>query len=159
NRDGSAAGISFSCEFPQALFGLQHHGFLASLAYFIITVAAGLPLHSAGGKSPRKLADISQPDAHHAARRALARGELEFRDLGRLSRGAPLDRTDARKKAFGTDTCPLVSRASDPDVRPGLCRMGVLSGPHARLERLRSEPNVRWNRQRHDSDHSHLAAI
>src|SRR5205823_5226531 len=85
---GAAAGLSFPREFPPAVSRVQHHRFLASLAHYVITMVARLSLHSAGRQPPRFTDDLSQPDAYHAAGRLVARSQLEFRDLGRLSRSA-----------------------------------------------------------------------
>ena len=78
-------GFHFPGQLPAAVPGIQHHGLLAALAHFAFDVAARLSVHPAGRQPARALDDLSQPDAHHAAGRAVARRELELRDLGRLS--------------------------------------------------------------------------
>src|SRR5579862_5608727 len=84
-RYGQTDRISFSSEFPPAVSGFKHYRFLAPLAHFALALAARLSLHPARRKPPRRADDLSQPDAHDAAGRIVARRQLEFCDLGRLS--------------------------------------------------------------------------
>ena len=83
---------------------------LAALAHQPVAVAARLPVHPARRQPPRAGADDDQPVHHHDARRAVARGQLDVRRLGRVPRHAP------------------GRAAADPNVwdRPALRPLGML---------------------------------
>ena len=52
------------------------------------TLAARLSLHSAGREPAWAVDDVPEPGDHHASGGTVARGKLEFRDLGRIPRRA-----------------------------------------------------------------------
>jgi len=87
-----------------AFLSLVHHRFLAALAHLAVELASRLPLHSPWRQQAGSDPHLHQSSSGHAHRRALARGLLEFCDLGRDSwhgigigallskqRGLPLD--------------------------------------------------------------------
>ncbi len=78
--------VSFPGKLPAAVSCCQHYGFLAALAHVALALAARLPLYTVGGEPPRRPANLSQPYAYDAAGRAVARRQLELRDLGRIPR-------------------------------------------------------------------------
>ena len=85
------------------------------------------------GREPARAADdVPQPDADHAARRAVAWRELEFRGVGRLSRSAAQRRARARSEARGrTDPVEfVVSLPVAADAGAGHDRVGVLPRGH-----------------------------
>ncbi len=67
--------------------------FLAALAHLPVDLAARLSVHSPRRQPQRPLADLPQSDDHHAARRAVARSQLDLRCLGRAPRHLSLGRT------------------------------------------------------------------
>ena len=70
--------------------------------------SAGLYLLSAGRQQNRT--SVAQPDDHHAAGRTLARGELDFRGVGRFARAFP-----GRESRLAS--CPRPEPAHRPDGR------------------------------------------
>ena len=60
-------------------------GLLAALAHLALDLAARLPVHPAG-RQPRRAGELPQPDDHDDARRAVARGRVGLRPLGRCAR-------------------------------------------------------------------------
>ncbi len=82
-RPGADAGLRPDPELRFALPGRQHHRLLAALAHQPVDLAARLPLHPARRQPPGRAAHLRQPDGRHAARRAVARRQLELRALGR----------------------------------------------------------------------------
>ncbi len=79
-------GFHFPENFRQAISFGEHHRVLAPLAYDAFALAARLHIYIVGRQPARRTADVSQPVTDDAARRLVARGELEFCDLGRISR-------------------------------------------------------------------------
>ena len=82
-------GFHFMVNFRQPYLADEPAGFLAALAHQPEHVAARLPLHPARRQPARRGDDVSQPDADDAARRPVARRELDVRRLGRHSRRRP----------------------------------------------------------------------
>ncbi len=123
--------IRVAGQLPDALRGDRLLRFLASLAHLAVDLAARLPLHPARRQSRDGAAHLRQPDADDAARRALARRQLDLRGLGRiarpLSRGRALDPGEdrCRGRARGTVEPP---RARAPHVYPREPHLGVLPG-------------------------------
>ena len=84
-----------------------------------------------GGNRGGTLEDLSQPDADDAAGRLVARRELEFHRVGRVSRSAAEHRADvSRRQAGGRPLDAAVSGAGRGDFRPGDGRMGIFSRRH-----------------------------
>src|SRR6185437_477532 len=129
HRHGPTAGFPFSGEFPAAVPRIEHHRFLAALAHFALALAPRLSLYSTWRQPPRASAHVSQSDADNAARRAVARRQLELCCLGRLSWGAAERGTDAGiQEASGPEPLErLLSTTSGSDVRAGDDRLGFLS--------------------------------
>lgn len=75
-----------AAEFRHAVQSGQPVGFLAALAHFAFLGFAGLSLHSARRQQEGNAPNVSQPNDHDAAGRTLARGELDVRGMGRVSR-------------------------------------------------------------------------
>ena len=73
----------------------QHHRVLAALAHQPVDLAARLPLHPARRQPQGPGAHLRQPDDRDAARRPVARRELELRHLGRHPRRHAGGRTRA----------------------------------------------------------------
>ena len=71
------------------------HRVLAALAHLALHLAARLPLRAARRQPQGAGAHLRQPDDGDAARRPLARGLLELRDLGRYPRRDAGLRADA----------------------------------------------------------------
>ena len=88
----------------------QHHRLLAALAHQPLHLAARLSLHPARRQPPGRAAHLRQPDGRDAARRALARRELELRDLGRDSRRHAGVRARAGEATAATGGCRLALR-------------------------------------------------
>src|SRR6202035_5383265 len=92
-------GISFHGELPPALSRRQHSRFLATLAHQLKHLAARLSICPAGWKSTRRTSDLSQPATDNAARRLVARSELDLRVLG----WAPWQRSRGRAENRAED--------------------------------------------------------
>src|SRR5579863_8931884 len=88
HRGRSAVRFSLPREFPPPVPLGKHHRVLAAMAYDAFQMAARLHLYIAGRKQERRISDLSEPDVDDASGWSVARRELEFRDLGRLSRRA-----------------------------------------------------------------------
>ncbi len=82
DRGGELVGIHDSGEFPVSVSGNLGGGFLAALAHFAEQLAAGFRLHPAGGQSAGRGEAVCEFDGDDVAGRFVARGELEFCDLG-----------------------------------------------------------------------------
>ncbi len=96
-----------------------------------------------GGNRYGAVEDLSQPHADHAAGRAVAWGELEFRGVGRLSRRAALDRKADRAPIFRTAAGVVALSASrGVHVRARNPGLGILSRREFRGEPLRAPPDV-----------------
>ena len=87
-------GYRFPQNFNQPYRALGIGDFWRALAYDAVEVAARLSLHPARRQPPRRAGDHAQPDADDAARRPLARRQLDVPDLGR----------DARRRAGSSIT-------------------------------------------------------
>src|SRR5262245_58997399 len=72
-------------QFRLALQSTVAGRFLAALAHDALAVPARLPLHSARRKSKGTATALHQSFGHDAARRPVARGRVDLRDLGRHS--------------------------------------------------------------------------
>ena len=79
-------GFHFMVNFRQPYLAHEPSGFLAALAHQPEHVAARLPVHPARRQSVRRSDDLPQPDADDAARRVVARRELDFCGVGSHSR-------------------------------------------------------------------------
>ena len=75
-------GYRFPRNFNQPYRAVELARFLAPLAHLAVDLAARLSLHPARRQAGAAMADLSQSDDHHAARRPLARRRLELRALG-----------------------------------------------------------------------------
>ena len=75
-------GFHFPVNFPPALSRPQHHRVLAAVAHLALPLAARLPLHFARRQSRRQAGHLPQPDPHYAARRLVARRQLETSSSG-----------------------------------------------------------------------------
>src|SRR6266480_581548 len=80
------AWIPLHGQFPSTLFGGWPARLLATLAHQFEHVAARLSVHPARRQSRGRSPDLSQSIADDAARRAMARSELDLRNLGWNSR-------------------------------------------------------------------------
>ena len=78
-------GIRLPLNFNAPYKATQHHRFLAALAHDAVALPARLSLYPARRQPPRP-AGATSTDAHHAARRPLARRGLDVRRLGRPAR-------------------------------------------------------------------------
>ena len=67
-----------SAELQLAVQGARPVRLLAPLAHLAVDLPARLPLHPAGRQSAGGVEDLPQPDADHAARRAVARRDWTF---------------------------------------------------------------------------------
>src|SRR4029077_4846822 len=85
----SVAWLSLHGELSAAVSGPKPPGLLAALAHEPQQLAARLSVYSPRWKSQGENSDIRESDAHHAARRPLARCQLDLRDVGRDSRRRP----------------------------------------------------------------------
>jgi hypothetical protein len=74
-----------SVQLQLAVQGIEHHRFLATLAYDVVGVPARLPLYSARRQPQRNDEALCQSSRDHAARRALAWSFLDLCRLGRLA--------------------------------------------------------------------------
>ena len=90
--------LNFNCALPRDRLSR----FLAPLEHDPLALPARLPLHPAGRKPRRALAHLPQPDDHDGPRRAVARGGVDVRALGRL----PRRRAGERARARGADRPP-----------------------------------------------------
>ena len=102
-RQRAAARLPLHGELPAAVPRDEPAGFLAALAHQPEHVAARLPVHPARRQSARRGDDVPQPDADDAARRPVARRELDVRRVGRAftapgwrSSGSSRERWDCR---------------------------------------------------------------
>jgi hypothetical protein len=89
DRLGPAPGLHAAGELPHAVSLPQPAGLLAALAHLAVLVAARLPVHPARRQSRRRAVDLSEPDPHHAPRRAVARRQLDVHRLGPAPRRRP----------------------------------------------------------------------
>ena len=103
-------GFSLPPELRLAVRRRLRPGLLAALAHDALALAARLRLHPARRQPAGDRPHLSQPDAHDADRRALARRGVDVRRVGR----APRRRVGRRA---------LVARPAGPP-RPGLPRAG-----------------------------------
>ena len=88
---------------------------LEALAHQPVELAARLPVHPARRQPARARRRVSEPDHHDAARRALARRELDLRRLGPVPRPDPLrlpPRRRPRCRPVGPTACAGRSRSS-----------------------------------------------
>ena len=92
-------GFRFPQNFNRPYVAVLAAGLLAPLAHDAVPLAAGLPLHPAGRQPQGPRADVRQPDGHDAARRAVARSQLDVRRLGRH----PRHRTCGRALVAGAE--------------------------------------------------------
>src|ERR1019366_1056953 len=123
-----AARVPFSRELSPSLSGLQHHGFLAPLAYFAVDLAARLSIYSPGREPAWGVDDLPKPGDHHAPGRTVARGKLEFRDLGRIPRrAAQRGKGFPRQPARPGGMVLAVPGEGHSDVRPSPGQLGLLS--------------------------------
>ena len=86
DRLRAAARLPFPAELRLAVRRDVDPGLLAPLAHDAVALAARLPLHPARRQPQGQDPHLPQPDAHDAARRALARRRLDVRRLGRHPR-------------------------------------------------------------------------
>src|SRR5262245_28585285 len=98
------------------------------MAYLVVVMSARLSVHSDGRESERRVEDHSESDAHDVARRSVARRQLEFRDLGRISRLA----SGAVSNVWPPLECDHPDGPSGPDVRPRSRWLGPFQGDHSR---------------------------
>ncbi len=99
DRHGALPRLRAAGQLPHAVRGDRLLGLLASLAHVAVDVAARLPVHPARRQPRHRGAHLRQPDADDAARRPLARRELDLRGLGRPARPLPCGRALARANA------------------------------------------------------------
>src|ERR1022692_3573312 len=143
HRHGEAAGLPFPRELPAAVPGREHHGLLAPLAHLAIHLAARLSVLLIGWQSAGTLDDLPQFDAHHAARRAVARRELELRNLGRLPwRAARPGACLSRRQAGPRGLELALSVEGDRHFRTGHDRLGFLSRRRSPAESTGSARDV-----------------
>ena len=109
----------------------QHHRLLAALAHQPVDLAARLPLHPAGRQPPGPSAHLRQPDDRHAARRPVARRELELRAVGRDSRRHARASSARRAKHSAYRRLPRAAAGRD-HVPRRLPLLGVLPRQDAR---------------------------
>ncbi len=96
-----------------------------------------------GGNRHGELLTYRKSDADHAAGRTVARRELEFRDLGRLSRRALVDRKADRAQIFRTASGVVaVSLACGVYLFAGHGRLGIFPRGEFRREPLCAQPDV-----------------
>src|SRR5690606_23024598 len=81
-RERILPGLPAATQLRGAVFLGEHRRVLAPLAHDPIALAARLSVHPARRQPAWPRAHLPQPDPHDAARRALARRQLDIRDLG-----------------------------------------------------------------------------
>ncbi len=116
-------------QLPHAVRRDRLLGLLAALAHLAVDLAARLPLHPARRQSRHGSAHLRQPDADDAARRPVARRELDLRGLGRPARALSGGRAlaageDRRRGRPGVRVEPARARA--PDLCARQRHLGVL---------------------------------
>ena len=136
-------GFALPDNFRYAVRGDRLLRFLAALAHLAVHVAARLPLHPARRQSRQRGPHLRQPDADDAARRPLARRQLDLRRLGRPARPLSFGRAlgplaDRRRGRPGGRLEPPRARAAD--VLPRQHHLGVLPLHDLRRRRARSHP-------------------
>ena len=147
-------------QLPHAVRGDRLLRFLAALAHLALHVAARLPVRPARRQSRQRSPHLRQPDADDAARRPLARRELDLRRVGRPARPLSLGRalgplTDRCRGRPGGRLEPPRARAAD--VLPRQHHLGVL--PFRDIRRRRAGPRrhvrPRAGRRPGAADHLH----
>ena len=113
-RAGPDARLRLSQELRLALQGRLDHRLLAPLAHLALDLAARLPLRAAGRQPQGPGAHLHQPRHHHAARRPLARGVVELRDLGRPARCVAGGRARRRQAPALLAACRARSGSRSP---------------------------------------------
>ena len=98
DRRRAAARVRVPGELRPAVHGGLAAGLLAPVAHDAVAMVARLPLHPARRQPPRRGPHRRQHHDHDAARRAVARGRVDVRRVGRVPRDRPGDRAmaDAR---------------------------------------------------------------
>ena len=86
---GKIFGFSFPRKFQLSLYRHLRPGILAPLAYYAVRMVSGLSVHPAGRKPRLALPGLCQSAVGFFPLRVVARGELEFRHLGDVSRDLP----------------------------------------------------------------------
>ncbi len=100
------------------------------MAHLAVHLAARLPVHPARGQPRVAPAHIREPRDRHASRRALARGTVDFRHLGRDPRLPAGVRALAREESNLRASAPAASGAVH--IRGGADHLGVLPCRDAR---------------------------
>ena len=136
NRDrrGDVPGLRDARQLPLPVRGRGLFRFLATLAHHAVGVAARLRLHPARRQPARRGAHLLRADGDDAARRPVARRELDVRGLGRPARTVPVGRTHAARALRRLAAArPGAVRAGAADLCAGQRDLGVL--PRRQLRR------------------------
>ena len=154
DRPRAADGLRLPAELQQPLPGDRLPRLLAPLAHDPVALPARLPLHPARRQPRRPPVHLPQPDDHDGPRRALARGGLDLRPLGRLPRRGAGHRARARRPdrpphpglaALGRAPSPPSASAGSSSARPTSTSSGPSSGASSTRGRRRCG-RCRWSR-------------